>query len=241
MRSSLAQQAGSLRNLSLASGMDLFAYREDHVTERVARALEREGVEDIEGLARLVAADDEARNRFRRSVAMVVSGLFRDPEQFQLIERELLPMVLGTRRQLRIWSAGCADGAELYSVGIVLAQMGLLENAALLGSDLLGENLVAAELGVYGDVQLPATLRVRMRWEQRDLLHATTPAGKWSLVLCRNLAIYLQAEAKRLLQARLADALAPGGVLLLGRSERIFEPEAMGLRPVAPHAYRRDA
>jgi chemotaxis protein methyltransferase CheR len=80
-----------------------------------------------------------------------------------------------------------------------------------------------------------------MRWEQRDLLHTATPPGKWSLVLCRNLAIYLQAEAKRLLQARLADALAPGGVLLLGRSERIFAPDEMGLEPVAAHAYRRVA
>lgn len=239
MRSSLTQHAGSLRNLSLASGLDLLAYREDHVTERVGRALEREGIEDIDGLARLLAGDDGARSRFRRSVAMVVTGLFRDPEQFQLIERELLPLVRGTRRQLRIWSAGCADGAELYSVGIVLAQMGLLDSAGLLGSDLLEENVLAAERGVYGDVQLPASLRARVRFEQRDLLRTATPPGKWSLVLCRNVAIYLQAEAKRLLHGRLAGALAPGGVLLLGRSERIFDPESIGLENVAPHAYRR--
>jgi chemotaxis protein methyltransferase CheR len=172
---------------------------------------------------------------------MVVSGLFRDPEQFQLLERELLPLVIGTRRQLRIWSAGCADGSELYSVGIVLAQMGLLEGAGLLGSDLLRENLVLAERGVYGDVQLPAPLRARMRWEQRDLLHDSTPPGKWSVVLCRNLAIYLRDEPKRRLHERLAGALASGGVLLLGRSERIADPESVALEPVGPHAYRRIA
>jgi chemotaxis protein methyltransferase CheR len=241
MPSSLKQAADALRNLSLASGMDLFAYREEHVTERVSRALEREGIEEVDELVELLASDRDARNRFRHSVAMVVTGLFRDPEQFQLLERELLPLVIGTRRQLRVWSAGCADGSELYSVGIVLAQMGVLDSASFLGSDLLEENLVLAERGVYGDVQLPASLRVRMRWEQRDLLSDASPPGKWSLVLCRNLAIYLRADAKRRLHERLAGALAAGGVLLVGRSERISDPERIGLERLVPHAYRRVA
>lgn len=241
MPSSLKHADGTLRDLALASGLDLLAYREEHVSERVSRALEREGLDDAGELARLLASDDGARSRFRRSVAMVVTGLFRDPDQFHLLERELLPLVLGTRRQLRIWSAGCADGAELYSVGIVLAQMGMLENAVLLGSDLLQENLVQAERGVYGDVQLPASLRARMRWEQRDLLEESMPAGKWSVVLCRNVAIYLRGEPKRRLHERLAGVLAPGGVLLLGRSERLSDPEGIGLELVGPHAYRRSA
>jgi chemotaxis protein methyltransferase CheR len=241
MPSSLHQAEGILRNLSRASGLDLLAYREDHVAERVSRALEREGLDDADALARLIAADEEARARFRRSVAMVVTGLFRDPEQFRLLEREILPLVAGTRRQLRVWSAACADGAELYSVGIALAQMGILDGAVLLGSDLLEENLALAEQGVYGDVQLPASLRAKLRWEQRDLLGDSTPAGKWSVVLCRNLAIYLRPEAKRRLHDRLVGTLAPGGVLLLGPSERLADPARLGLELVAPHAYRRVA
>jgi len=241
MPSSLKQANEALQNLSHASGMDLFAYREEHVTERVSRALEREGIEDVGELAELLTADQDARNRFRHSVAMVVSGLFRDPEQFHLLERELLPLVVGTRRQLRIWSAGCADGSELYSVGIVLAQMGLLDNTSLLGSDLLQENLALAESGVYGDVQLPASLRARMRWEQRDLVREDPPTGKWSVVLCRNVAIYLRGDAKERLHERLAGALAQGGVLVVGRSEWLRDPARIGLEAVAPHAYRRVA
>jgi chemotaxis protein methyltransferase CheR len=241
MPSSLKHPPGALRDLSLASGLDLFAYREEHVTERVSRALEREGIEEVDELVDRLVSDDDARDRFRHSVAMVVTGLFRDPEQFQLLERELLPLVVGTRRQLRVWSAGCADGSELYSVGIVLAQMGILDSASLLGSDLLEENLVLAEQGVYGDVRLPASLRLRMRWEQRDLLRDSAPAGKWSVVLCRNLAIYLRADAKERLHERLAGSLAPSGVLLVGRSERIADPKRIGLEWVAPHAYRRSA
>jgi chemotaxis protein methyltransferase CheR len=172
---------------------------------------------------------------------MVVTGLFRDPEQFELIEREILPSVVGTRRNLRIWSAGYADGSELYSVGIVLAQAGQMEDATLLGSDRLEENLAVAAEGIYGDVQLPVPLRDRMRWECRDLLVEPPPPGKWSLVLCRNLAIYLRNEAKERLHSQLAGVLAPHGVLLLGRSERLSNPRALGLEPAGPHAYRRVA
>jgi chemotaxis protein methyltransferase CheR len=239
MRTSVKPAPDTLRSLARASGLDLLAYREEHVAERVRRALEREGVEDAGELARLIAADEEARSRFRISVAMVVSGLFRDAEQFELLERKLLPPAIGARRQLRVWSAGCADGSELYSVGIVLAQMDLLDNAVLLGSDLLSENLLVAEQGVYGDVQLPAPLRMRLRWERRDLVRDPAPAGKWSVVLCRNVAIYLSAEAKQGLHERLAGALASGGVLLLGRSERLLDPASLGLEQVAPHAYRK--
>jgi chemotaxis protein methyltransferase CheR len=241
MPSSLQQAEGTLRNLSLASGLDLLAYREDHLAERVRRALEQEGLEDAAALARLIAVDDEVRDRFRRSVAMVVTGLFRDPEQFRLLEEELLPLAVGARRQLRIWSAGCADGSELYSAGIVLAQIGLLDGAVLLGSDVLEENLALAEDGVYGDVRMPASLRTRMRWEQQDVVDEPAPAGEWSVVLCRNLAIYLRAEPKQRLHERLAAALAEGGVLLLGRSERLSDPASLGLEPVGPHAYRRMA
>jgi chemotaxis protein methyltransferase CheR len=59
------------------------------------------------------------------------------------------------------------------------------------------------------------------------------------VILCRNVAIYLRREAKLLLHRRLADALAPGGVLLLGRAERVADPGALGLEAFGPHAYRR--
>ncbi|HET8673830.1 MAG TPA: CheR family methyltransferase [Thermoleophilaceae bacterium] len=232
---------GATVSLARASGLELGAYREDHVEERVRRALEREGVEDVEELARRIAADAGARERFRQSVAMVVTGLFRDPDQFELLEHEILPSVRGARRQLRVWSAGCADGSELYSAGIVLAQANALEGATLLGSDLLEENVRLAELGVYGDVRMPAALRSRMRWERRDLLTSAPPPGRWSVILCRNVAIYFTREAKLRLHRRLASVLAPAGVLLLGRSERISDPGALGLAPCAAHAYRRVA
>ncbi len=203
------------------------------------RALERERAASVNELTRLLAANAEARRRFRTSVAVSVSGLFRDPAQFDLLEQALLPPLLAGGRRITVWSAGCANGTELYSLAIVLQRLGALERAHLLGSDLLEENLAEARRGTFEGVAIAPELRARCRWERRDLTRDGAPPGTWRLVLCRNLAIYLAPSARHALHETLAGALAPGGVLLLGRSERLTRPEALGLQTVAPHAYRR--
>ncbi len=232
-------EAGT-QELARAAGLVLDEYRRDHVGERIRRALQREGVADIGSLASLVGRDEKARTRFRRSVAVSVSGLFRDPAQFDLLESTLLPQLISDGRRMSVWSAGCADGSELYSVAILLQRLGVLDRALLLGSDLLDENLAFARRGVYDGMSF-STLGAHICWERRDLLREGATPGKWRLVLCRNLAIYLAPEPKRLLHERLAGALARGGVLLLGRSERISNPERLGLRRTAPHAYVKEA
>ena len=224
--------------LSRELGIELGAYREEHVFERIRRMLEREKLESGAELVRLVRVDPGARGRLRRSVAVSFSGLFRDPAQFDLLERELLPLLLASGERLRVWSAGCADGSELYSVAILLERLGAPERTFLLGSDLLEENLAAARRGLYGGVTVPEHLRARVRWERRDLVRNGAPPGWWDLVLCRNVAIYLGAPAKRKLHESLVGSLAPGGVLLLGRSERLGDPAKLELERVAPHAYR---
>jgi chemotaxis protein methyltransferase CheR len=220
--------------LEHVSGLPLGSFRREHVALQVERACRREQVAGEEGLARVLRRDVEARRRFRRSVAISHGALFRDPEQFTLLEEVLLPRLLAGGKRVSVWSAGCADGAELHTLGLVLARLGALERAVLLGSDLLDENLAIARAGEY-----PDEVRARMRWERRDLSADGPPPGRWRLILCRNVAIYLSPPARRRVYATLVSALSARGVLLLGRSERLIDPGALGLRSVGPHAYER--
>jgi chemotaxis protein methyltransferase CheR len=227
--------------LSAVIGLELAAYRYEHVSECVRRALLRESAADLDELVTIVASDGAARTRFRRLVAVSVSGLFRDPAQFDLLEHQLLPPLLARSGRMSVWSAGCADGSELYSVAILLERLAALERSFLLGSDLLEENLAVARRGAYADVAIAPGLRARTRWEQRDLVKDGPPGGAFRLVICRNVAIYLAQAAKHGLHQMLAGSLARGGVLLLGRSERLADPASLGLERVVPHAYRRAA
>ena len=224
-------------DLEWASGLPLTHFRSEHVREQVARACRREAVADERALARTLRHDAVARGRFRRSVAISHGALFRDPEQFQLLEHVLLPRLLSDGRRLTVWSAGCADGRELCTLGIVLERLGALERSLLLGSDLLDENLARARAGAYEDHDISPAVRARMRWDRRDLVTDGPPAGRWRLVVCRNVAIHLAPAARRALYETLVAALAADGVLLLGRSERLLDAASLGLRPVAPHAY----
>jgi chemotaxis protein methyltransferase CheR len=228
----------SMQTLSRTSGLDLGIFRDAHVERRVGEALVRTDSPDVAALARRLSSDPAARQRFRRAIAVSVTGLFRDPQQFDVLEAQLPS--LADMPRLRVWSAGCSDGSELWSVAAVLDRLGMLDRALLLGSDLLDENVARALAGpdpARDDVELPRW--ARLHFERRDIVNEGAPAGPWHVVLCRNVAIYLTPPARSTLHRTVAGALAPGGMLLLGRSERITDPSALGLQRVAPHAYRR--
>ena len=228
-----------LAALSAVSGLRLQTFRAEHVAERVDRALAAERLPHAEALAARLRVDSRARERFRRMVAVSHSGFFRDPEQFDALEQRILPRMLEHTSRLRAWSAGCANGLELWSLAVVLSRLGVLGRATLLGSDLLEENLAVARAGVYDVVEITPALKARARWERRDLTLGAAPAGRFDLIMCRNVAIYLESGTKARVHRMLAGAVAPGGVLMVGRSERLGDPAAIGLRRVEPHVYER--
>jgi chemotaxis protein methyltransferase CheR len=227
--------------LSVACDLDLANFRRTHVEARVARALEQERAENVAELRDRLTTTDAAREAFRRSVAISVTGLFRDAEQFEQLA-EALRAEPKKPRPPRVWSAGCATGEESWSLAALLARLGRADGALVLGSDLLPENVRAARrlrptARELGGVVIPATMRVR--FECRDLVHDGAPGTGWDIVLCRNVAIYLEEARRRQVHRTLALALARQGLLLLGRSERLSDPAALGLRRLSPHLYLR--
>ena len=226
----------SLDLLSRASGLPLHAYKPEHIERQVETTMRSEGAPDAAEMATRMGRNVAARGRFRRAIAISVSGHLRDPHQFALLRDQVFPELVERDGMIRIWSAGCADGSELYDIGAMLQSEDALGRSYLLGSDILDENLVAAKAkqGRTADPQV----RARVRWEQRDLAGEAAPPGHWHLILCRNVAIYLRPEVRDELHRKLAGALAPGGFLMLGRNERIGDPTRLNLVPIAPNVYR---
>jgi chemotaxis protein methyltransferase CheR len=169
-----------------------------------------------------------------------VTEFFRDSETFETLRTEILPQLASRGRPLRVWSAGCSNGAELYSVAILLAQAGMLESSYLLGTDCRFEAIEQARNGIYDlsqlrNIQLPdqcvyftsagknyrpiGLLRRNIHWHVADLLQGIEQ-GPWDLLLWRNMAIYLTVEAAEPVWRGLVSSLAPGGALIVGRAER---------------------
>ncbi|MDO9356156.1 MAG: CheR family methyltransferase [Solirubrobacteraceae bacterium] len=228
-----------VRALSEASDLDLSMYRPAHVEARVTRTMASVDAGDIATLESLVGSDDAVRAEFRRSVAISVTGFFRDPEQFALLEPFLA--ALHDLERPRIWSAGCSTGRELWTMAVLMDRLGLAGRSQFLGSDILTENIVEARRGLT-DAELDGHALpqdARLQFEVRDIVREGPPGHRWDVVVCRNMAIYLEPTARQGLHEMLAGCLNPGGLLLLGRSERLSSPRALGMTLLGPHLYRK--
>lgn len=250
-----------LRSIFAQAKLDVRSYRIDTLKRRIPACLRALRTNSLDRARWMIRQDPAMLKLAIRAVLIGVTRFYRDAAVFQTL-RELLPgMAAQSRsdgRKLRIWSAGCSEGAELYSVGLLLDDLGLLHEVSdLLGTDCRTDAISAARAGNYPrDLieDLPAetvarrfrqegkgwiisdTLRQLARWRAGDVTKITEP-GKWDLILCRNMAMYLRPEASRTLWGLLEQALRPGGLLLLGKAER---PDgAHGLSPVAPCIFRR--
>jgi chemotaxis methyl-accepting protein methylase len=185
-----------------------------------------------------------------------VTSFFRDPDIFNRL-RGLLVELAGARSGVQVWSTGCADGAELYSVALLLAEAGLLAGSYLLGTDCRPDALRRARDGHYdtasirqvapellqrhfelrdGAWVIDPDLRRSTRWRAGDILTAFEP-GVWDVILFRNTAMYMRPDALYPLWERFEQALRPGGILVLGKAER--PAAARRLTPIGACIYRR--
>jgi chemotaxis protein methyltransferase CheR len=209
---------------------------------------------------------DHAREILERSPGLVpaavsallvgVTSFFRDHEPFEQL-RALLPELVDGRRGPNVWSAGCSDGAELYSVAMLVAEAGLLGEAYLLGTDCRPDAVRTARAGRYdtasirgvadplrrryfefrdGAWEIDPALRRAVRCRAGDVLTTPEPGG-WDVILFRNTAMYMRPEVAYPLWIRFEQALRPGGLLMLGKAER---PAGAGrLTGAGPCLYRR--
>src|SRR5690606_38568523 len=106
-------------------------YRSRPLERRLGACLRSLRVGSEDEAKALIAARPELLNRILSTLLIGVTEFFRDPLVFASL-REIVVPELGRRTSApRVLSVGCANGAELYSVAILLAEAGLLEGAAL--------------------------------------------------------------------------------------------------------------
>jgi len=176
---------------------------------------------------------------------------FRNPDHFQALAETALPERLRARRdtrRLRILSAGCASGEEPYSLAILLRENAMQLTGwkvEIVGIDLNRASLARAARGHYSPWSLRQTspelqaryfrpdgrgftlddaIRRAVVLEERNLLDgdpAFWQAETFDVVFCRNVTIYFTPDAIRLVIARIAWTLAPGGFLFLGHAETL--------------------
>lgn len=254
-----ASRVGSsdfMKALFRKAGLEISHYRDSALARREAACLRglkaRNAAEGLEILRRFPERIPSAID----SVLLGVTGFFRDEAIFSYLKSGVIPRLRESRGALRVWSAACSTGQELYSVALMLDEAGLLERCEMLGTDCRPEALALAKAGIFhgahfgkqtsesfpenpgpGPVwKMPASLARRIDWRCRDLL-TEMEAGPWDVILWRNMGIYLVPAAAHALWLRLVEQLRPGGFLITGKAEHA--PAGCGLLRLAPSVYQK--
>ncbi len=219
------------------------------VLERLGSA-DRSGPEGyLERLERSAAGPDDIQ-ALARQLTVGETYFLRNAAQFRALAEVALPERLEVRsghRQLRLLSAGCSSGEEVYSLAMIVRER-LVDpgwNVSILGVDVNASVLERAALARYSAWSLRETpedvrrrwfqavgreyvvdpaIRSAVRFEQRNL--ADEERDLWipeayDIIFCRNVLMYFTPERAREVVGRLARALAAGGYLFLGHAETL--------------------
>ncbi len=247
------------RKVKQLIGLDLTAYKDRQMKRRLGTFMLRLEVNDYIELAKLLEKDKEALDKFRNFLTINVSEFFRNPEQFQTLKDKIIPSLMSPGKPLRIWSAGCSDGSEPYTILMILEELGI-RNYQLIASDIDLEILERAKVGIYKKdslrnvppslldkyfikgqdelYQFFPQLSKQVKFKRQNLLE--DPYDKdLDLILCRNVVIYFTEEAKNKVFLKMAESLRPEGVLFVGGTESILTPKSLGLQTVLPFFYRK--
>ena len=237
-------------------GVDLTQYKRGQMERRIRSWVARRGTGgELGAYALLLKADPAELDAFLDRVTINVSQLWRHPAQWATLASAILPE-LARRGTIRAWSAGCADGAEAYTLAAVCREAVPAAHVEIVGTDLDHRIVARARAGRFGAKdtrsapprslaryfpggQATEELRAMVSFETGDLLRMPVARERFDLVICRNTVIYFTAEVRDALHARLVAALRPGGCLVVGTSERVANPRGLGLTSPSHSIYRR--
>jgi two-component system, chemotaxis family, CheB/CheR fusion protein len=242
----LARVFAALRS---QTGHDFSQYKRSMVLRRLDRRLRFNDLATLEEYVPVLESSGRESQALLRDLLISVSSFFRDPDAFEALAT-LLPGLFhgkGPADAVRVWVVGCATGEEVYSVAMVLAEHAatLVDGPAIqiFATDIDERGYGWARSGVYtaaavaniqperlrkffvkeaGGYRIAKALRERVLFAGHNVLH-DPPFSRIDLITCRNLLIYLGAEAQERVLETFHFALRPAGMLFLGTSESVGE------------------
>jgi chemotaxis protein methyltransferase CheR len=248
------------RLLRRRSGLALGPSKRALTQLRLAPVMRRFGFKDEDGLIQdLRAGRESLAEAVVEAMTIQESGFFREPAQFARLRSDVLPRLLTARakeKKLRLWSAATACGQEAYSIAMILSDLRLAQEGwrlDIIATDIAADAIARAESGRYSAYEVERTpelealspwlrrdgvewvvaesLRRMVRFRRFNLLDSFGWLDELDLVFCRNVLMYFDASSRSDMLGRIADTLAPDGVLFLGEHEvagRAFEASGDG-------------
>ncbi|KIN34912.1 protein-glutamate O-methyltransferase CheR [Bacillus subtilis] len=241
------------------TGVDLTLYKEAQMKRRLTSLYEKKGFQSFKDFAAALEEDQALLNETLDRMTINVSEFYRNYKRWEVLETAILPLIK-TSRPLKIWSAACSTGEEPYTLAMLLDQQKGLPGYQILATDIDEKALEKAKKGVYQERSLqevPLSVKDRYFTQNANRSYEVKPEIQknitfkkhnlladryeqdFDLIVCRNVFIYFTESAKEELYLKMAHSLKKNGVLFVGSTEQIFNPEKFGLVPADTFFYQK--
>ena len=224
------------------------AYKSNYLLRRIHHRMRRNGIDSYKEYSELVDQDPDELVLLLKSFSINVTRFFRNKDMYKALDANILPQIYKEKGgSINIWSAGCAVGAEPYSIAMLIdAKYNTKDKRRtnIIATDISLDFIKKAKEGIFSDDLLKETtpeklhayfqkksgnflispkLKMYIKFQTHDL-RTPTPAHNLDLILCRNVLIYFSQEESIKLFERLHKALKPKGFLVLGKCEMMRGP-----------------
>jgi two-component system, chemotaxis family, CheB/CheR fusion protein len=227
-------------------GFDFTSYKRGSIQRRVDERMRDRCFIDYALYRDHLEADPDEFTRLFNAILVSATSFFRDRDSWEMLRTTALPQLLAASpaAPMKVWSAGCATGEEVYSLAMVFADAlgvdGFLERVTIVGTDVDEKALSTARWARYteqdfgnvsqkdrdtyftavgdGAFVFRPDLRRRISFDRRNLL-TDPPVSGVDLLACRNTMMYFTAESQKRALDLFHAALNDTGVLFLGRAE----------------------
>ncbi len=228
---------------------DFRDYKRPSLKRRIKKRLDANQILTYSEYAKFLDEHPDEYVKLFDTLLINVTEFFRDPEAWEVIDREVLPDILSKKEKgdcIRIWSSGCASGEEPYSIGILLAES-LGDSISdyeikIYATDIDENTLTEARKGVYksdkltmigperlknyftheeGGYKISRSIRQMVSFGRQDLT-SDSPISQLDLLVCRNVLMYFNNNLQNRLMHRFRFAINNGSYVFLGKSEGIL-------------------
>lgn len=244
-----AELEALLLYLKQSRGFDFTAYKRATLMRRVLVRMHTVGMGSFAEYLDYLQVDSNEFTRLFNTILINVTSFFRDPQAWEFLASDVIPSLvgeIGARDPIRVWSAGCASGEEVYTIAMLLSEaLGreqFRDRVKIYGTDIDEDALGQARQAIYdsrGVEDVPPDLLQKYfdRQDERFVfdkelrrsvifgrhdLNQDAPISRVNLLICRNCLMYFNAEAQGRILTRFQFALMDGGVLFLGKSETLL-------------------
>jgi len=221
-------------------------YSDAHLKRRLATRMRSLRITTYKEYAEYLDKDKKEYERLKSALTVNVTEFFRNPETYYAVKNQVLPKIFSMgKKNIRIWSAGCSDGKEPYSIAILIREYLKKKNnnffIRIIATDIDEEMLEKGRKGWYSDEEMKGEIKKYLNYfekenggyrvkpeirnlvifKKHDLLSDKMPSCI-DMIFCRNVAIYFTRETKEKLYLDFYNALNKGGYFVTGKTEMLI-------------------